>query len=289
MKGYIITNAYSYTDAQRNQAERLREELHKAGAEAEIIKNFVLACLKNGEIVAKKADFIVFFDKDRVAARMLEKSGARLFNSANAIELCDDKMLTHIALAGGDIPMPDCLYAPLCYAPAQRGDAAFLQQVKNALGFPLVAKINFGSLGAGVELIRDMEQLERYESENISAPHFYQQFIDCGGGEDIRALVVGGKFVCAMRRRNDGDFRSNIGLGGRGENYSAGKELIALCERVAHILGLDFCGIDILTDRAGRQYVCEVNSNAFFAEAERVCGVNIAAAYAKHIISSIAK
>ncbi|MDE6597868.1 MAG: hypothetical protein K2K60_04440, partial [Clostridia bacterium] len=57
-----------------------------------------------------------------------------------------------------------------------------------------------------------------------------------------------------------------------------------LCEKVARILNLDYCGIDILLDNDGKRYVCEVNSNAFFAEAEKVCGVNIAKKYAQLII-----
>ena len=105
------------------------------------------------------------------------------------------------------------------------------------------------------------------------------------GGEDIRVIVIGGKYVCAMKRTNPDDFRSNIGLGGHGENFEADNALINLCERVAKILKLDYCGIDILTDDEGNRYVCEVNSNAFFAEAEKVCKVNIAKKFADMVIA----
>lgn len=283
MKVLLVTNAYSYNAAQKNQAERLKEELASLNSEVLQAENFALAGLSSGKITAGKYDCCVFLDKDRVAARMLERSGIRLFNGAQAIEICDDKMLTHIALANRDIPMPDCVYAPLCYIPGQKPNAVFLKKVISSLGLPLVAKTNYGSLGAGVELIKSEEELYFYEERNISVPHFYQQFIDCGCGEDIRAIVIGGKFVCAMKRRNESDFRSNIGLGGKGEKYEADRALKELCERVASILQLDYCGIDILTDKAGKRYICEVNSNAFFAEAERVCGVNIAKKYAVHI------
>ena len=40
---------------------------------------------------------------------MLEKRGVRLFNRAQAIADCDDKMQTHIALADNGIPMPKTL------------------------------------------------------------------------------------------------------------------------------------------------------------------------------------
>ncbi len=287
MKCVIVANAYSYNAAQKNQAERLKEELALLGIDAEIKKNFALSSISGGKIISGICDCCVFFDKDRVAARLLEKSGIRLFNSAQAIETCDDKMLTHIALAGEGIAMPDCIYAPLCYLSGQKANDDFLKSVITSLGLPLVAKTNYGSLGAGVELIKSAKELTNYEERNLPVPHFYQKFIDCGCGEDIRAIVIGGKFICSMKRRNEGDFRSNIGLGGKGEIYKADPALKDLCERVARILKLDYCGIDILTDKDGKRYVCEVNSNAFFAEAERVCGVNIAAEYAKYIEKSM--
>ena len=285
MKVLIVTNAYILNPSQVSQAARIGEELAALGAEVEIKKNFDLARLENGKIRSKKYDFCVFLDKDKVAARMLERGGVRLYNSANAIEVCDDKMLTHVALANSGIDMPDCIYAPLCYNKSTQPDGRFLSEVEKFLGFPLVAKSNYGSLGAGVELIESAAQLNSYESKNILNAHFYQRYIDCGG-EDIRVIVVGGRYLCAMKRHNDSDFRSNIELGGKGEIYNADSGLIALCERVAAALKLDYCGIDILTDSSGKRYVCEVNSNAFFAAAERVCGVNVAKSYARYMLEN---
>lgn len=287
MKVLIVVNAYIKNRSQISQAERISEELKCRGAVVDIRKNFDLARIVSNSVVAERYDFCVFLDKDRVAARLLEKSGLRLFNTAAAIEVCDDKMLTNIALAGCGFGIPDCIYAPLCYHPDSEINARFLKGVAQKLGFPLVAKTNYGSLGAGVTLISGGEELCGYEKRNLTAPHFYQKFIDCGCGEDIRVLVVGGRALCAMKRRNENDFRSNIELGGKGENFLLTKELAELCEGVAKELALDYCGVDILTDKGGKLYVCEVNSNAFFAAAERVCGVNVAGAYAEYMLKQI--
>ena len=284
MKCIIVVNAYVRNKSRILQVQKLAEEFGLHGVNCEIIKNFNLAEIKDGNIVARKADICIFLDKDRAAARMLEKSGVRLFNSAEAIENCDDKMLTHITLSDNGIPMPDSIYAPLCYNPDAKIDEIFLKSVEK-LGYPLVAKKCFGSLGSGVYLIRNFSELVEFENENRLIVHFYQKFIG-SGGEDIRVIVIGGKYVCAMRRVNEADFRSNIGLGGHGENYEADVGLIKLCEKTAKILKLDYCGIDVLTDGDGKRYICEVNSNAFFAEAERVCGVNIAKKYVEYIIAS---
>lgn len=288
MKVLIAVNAYIKNKSQLSQAQRIAEELSLLGASVEIRKNFNLAAISGDRVVVSgRYDFCVFLDKDNVAARLLEKSGLRLFNRAAAIEVCDDKMLTNVALAGAGFNVPDCIYAPLCYHADSNINGEFLKDVGEKLGFPLVAKINFGSLGTGVTLIKNAEELTAYEKKNLALPHFYQRFIDCGCGQDIRVIVVGGRVVCAMKRRNERDFRSNIELGGTGERYVCDGELAEKCVNIAKTLGLDYCGVDILTGKDGGYYVCEVNSNAFFAAAERVCGVNVAKAYAEHMIKSI--
>lgn len=285
MKCYIVTNAYIKNSSQINQAERLCEEFKLLGADCKIIKNVNLAKIVNGCIISRSCHCCVFLDKDKAAARLLEKSGIKLINCAKAIEVCDDKMLTYIALANQGIKIPDSVYAPLCYYPDAEISKSFIDEVQE-LGYPLVAKNCYGSLGAGVFLINDRSELETHLNKNKLAAHFYQKFIG-SGGEDIRVIVIGGKYVCAMKRANRKDFRSNIELGGTGENYKADKALIELCERVASILNLDYCGIDVIEDETGNRYICEVNSNAFFAEAERVCKVNIAKKFALHVIEII--
>lgn len=287
MKALIVVNAYICNKSQISQAERIEEELTALGVDCEVKKNFNLSAIDGQKITAGGYDFCVYLDKDRVSARLLEGAGLRLFNSAEAIEVCDDKMLTNVALTRCGFPVPDAIYAPLCYNQGAKADKKFLKDAAEFLHFPLVAKQNFGSLGAGVSLVKNMEELVSYEQTNLHLPHFYQKFIDCGAGEDTRVIVIGGKFVCAMKRRNEKDFRSNIELGGKGSKIEPDADLVALCEDVAQKLGLDYCGIDILTDKFGKRWVCEVNSNAFFAAAERVCGVNVAKLYALHIIESL--
>ncbi len=289
MKVLIAVNAYIKNKSQISQVQRIAEELTARGAAVEIKRNFNLAYISSNAVLAPDYDFCVFLDKDGVAARLLEKSGLRLFNTAAAIAVCDDKMLTNTALANARFNIPDCMYAPLCYHVESQVNKQFLSEVGQKLGFPLVAKTNYGSLGAGVSLINNADELYFYEERNLLSPHFYQKFIDCGCGEDVRVIVVGGKAVCAMKRRNENDFRSNIELGGKGENYPLNGELSALCEVAANALGLDYCGVDILTDKSGKLYVCEVNSNAFFAAGERVCKVNVAAIYAEYMLKQIDK
>ena len=118
-------------------------------------------------------------------------------------------------------------------------------------------------------------------------PHFYQKFVGTKG-KDIRVIVIGKRSVAGMRRiACEGEFRSNIELGGHGEKIELSKEYIAAAEQVAKHLNLDYCGVDLLEGET--PIVCEVNSNAFFEGLESVTGVNVAKKYAEYIVNEMKK
>lgn len=284
MKGIILVNAYLRQAGMIRQAERVAEELRRGGAEIMILKNGELACdiHENAITLAAKCDFVVNLDKDKYLPRMLEKCGVRVFNSAEAVELCDDKMLTCIALAGGGVRIPDTIPAPLCYYADASTDEGYLRRIAGRLGYPLVVKKSYGSWGAEVRLAKDERELRAAAEEFRMYPHLYQKRVG-KPGEDYRILVVGGKAIACMKRKNEGDFRSNIEAGGKGYAEPAPAGFADAAQRCAAILKLDYCGVDLL-DEGGVPYVCEVNSNAMFNEAERVTGVNIAGAFAAHIL-----
>ena len=286
MRAVILVNAYIRAPAMLRQAERIAAELRLRGVRADIVKNGDFPCAVAGEIsLGDRPDFVV--DKDKYLPRMLEKCGVRLFNRAQAVEVCDDKMLTCIALAGGGVRQPDTVPAPLCYYADAAVREEFLQAVGQRLGFPLVVKKSFGSWGEGVRLARDAQELAAAAEEFKLQPHLYQKRVG-KAGEDLRVLVVGGRAIACMRRKNARDFRSNVELGGHGEAAHPAPAFLQAAERCASLLGLDYCGVDLL-DEGGEPYVCEVNSNAMFNEAERVTGVNVAGAFAEHMLRSMEK
>ena len=291
MKGIVLLNAYTKSAGANRQASRIAEELNALGVQTEMRLNgaFDADIFSSRVRLAQKPDFVVYLDKDKYLSRLWEKEGVRLFNSAEGVEVCDDKMLTYIALANGGVEIPDTLPAPLCYYPDARVREEYCRVVEERLGYPLVVKKSFGSWGMDVNLIQNFAELRKIAEEYKLFPHLYQKYIAAKRGEDTRVLVIGGKAVAAMRRRNDGDFRSNIELGGRGYPAEITKSYREISERAARLLSLDYCGIDLLEGEDGRPIVCEVNSNAFFNEAEKVTGVNIAGAYAAHIAREMKK
>ncbi len=288
-KGLIIVNAYCEMGTNLNQSIRLKEELELLGVKIDILKNDkFLAKIDNGETVTNLNcyDFCIYLDKDKYISKMLENRHIRLFNCHNALQFCDDKMLTHIELADNLIPMPKTISGLLCYTPNSRVKEESLDILEKELGFPLVVKNSYGSLGEQVYLATDKNSLREICQKNLYKPHLFQEYIKESCGMDIRVIVIGNKPIVAMKRVSSTDFRSNVELGGVGQKYDLDEGLIGLCSKVSKILNLDYCGIDILISKNGYM-VCEVNSNAFFGGIEKVTGINVAKAYAEYIVKQI--
>ena len=284
MKGVILINPYDTYYAQRHKVERMTEEFDRLGVDVTVLRNdqFV-AYVENGKSVRSfNADFVLFFDKDRYTSELLEKCGARVYNSAEATAICDDKMLTHVALANNSIPMPKTLPGALCYNPNGEISDEYVTRAVELLGLPVVVKECHGSYGEQVYLAETIAELKAKIAEIKTKAYLLQQFESNSCGKDARVIVIGGKYVCSMLRINERDFRSNVGLGGKGVKVELPEHVVQTCERVANILHLDYCGIDVLLGDTPK--VCEVNSNAMFEEMERVTGVNVAGKYAEFIV-----
>ena len=292
MRGIIVINGYPNVEKFYRQAEYIRSALKKVGLEADILKNGEVFALlkKNGACAANLAQnytFAVYLDKDKYLGKMLEKAGLRLFNPAEAVEICDDKMITYLALSGSGLTLAESIPAPLCYTPNAKPNEKFLQSVAEKLAFPLVAKKSYGSFGAGVQLVHGMPELQKTEEEWLYLPHFYQRYIAESSGRDIRVIVVGGKALGGMERvAQEGEFRSNIELGGVGRKIQLTEAEIWAAEKAAKTLGLDYCGVDILQTAQG-PIICEVNSNAFFEGFEQATGLFVADAYAEYIAKTV--
>lgn len=289
MKGCIIVNAYVKTDFELNQAFRLKEEFEKLGVCIEILHTDEVCVNIDGTnaTINCNVDFVIYLDKDKHILQLLEKCNIPVFNNAKAIEICDDKLMTHIALANKNIPMPKTIGGVLCYYPNAQYSQIILDKVEQTFGYPLVAKECFGSWGKNVFLIENRLQLKEFATATKLKPHLFQEYIASSEGKDIRVIVIGGKAIGAMLRQNSTDFRSNIEMGGVGKPIQLNKEYAILCENVANILGLDYCGIDLLLDKNNSPLVCEVNSNAFFRTFEKVTGINVAKLYAQFIINKM--
>ena len=287
MKGVILTNPYDTYSVQRHKVSRMQQELSALGVDTHIVANdrFVAGVVNGNVECHLNADFVLFFDKDKYTGEMLEKCGVRLFNSAKATAICDDKMLTHIVLCNHGISMPDTLPGALCYNPNGEISDEYLNLAIERLGLPMVVKQCYGSYGEQVYLASTKQELKNIISEIKTKAYLMQQFEGQSCGRDMRVIVIGGKAVCAMLRENDKDFRSNVAHGGRASVVEIPKTVAEMCEKAAQVIGLDYCGIDVLLGDTPK--ICEVNSNAMFEAMEAATGVNVAKLYAEHIVSCV--
>lgn len=289
-RGIIVINAFDASPTYLYQSARLKEEFDLLGADVTIYKNddFGLSTDENGiRLPFNDVDFAIYLDKDKYLLEALTLSGIKVFNTREAIENCDDKVLTYLALAKANIPTPATYPAPLCYKPGSTVSKAALKRIATELSYPIIVKESFGSLGKGVYLAKDEKELETLANRLIDRPHLFQKFVSTSYGKDVRVIVIGGEVVGGMIRQSENDFRSNVAAGGRAEKYGLSDEIKEIALKAHKALGLDYSGVDILFGENGKPIVCEVNSNAFFKSFEAVTHINVARKYAEYVLSKI--
>lgn len=277
MNGIIICNQ----EIGHNQykIERFKEEFLKQGIKLEVFLNDgTLAEIKDNNIKINlpKCDFIIYLDKDIYLARLLEKANYRLFNKADFIKLCDDKVLTFIACSNMGIKMPKTFAGPLMYREPREENFEFLKTIEKELGYPMVVKRVYGSLGEGVYLVNSFNELKKLYAEIYRNPILFQEYVPSSKGKSLRIMVIDQKVIGGFIRFNHVDFRSNFGETADGRTLENPEKYYAFAQDIADKLKIEYAGIDLLVGENDQPILCEINSNAFFEEFEKVTGINVA-------------
>lgn len=292
MKGWLVVNEFLQSEKFNEIHSWLLQAANRQDMDLVLKTNASLmielpACTGDA-ICLEKPDFILFWDKDIRLAEHLEKLGFPVFNRAVAIEICDDKSLTHMVLMHAGIRMPGTIIAPKTFDNIGYTNLEFVRRAAERLGFPMVVKECFGSFGQQVYLAHNYMELTGIISKAGAKPVLFQEFISASAGRDIRLQVVGGRVITSMYRYSvDGDFRANLTIGGRMEPYQPSAEQCRLALECCKRIGLDFAGVDILFGENDEPIVCEVNSNAHFKNIYDCTGVNAADAIISHIKSKL--
>ena len=288
--GWLVVNGYLKNKKFDEIYSWLVTAARKKACELRVIPNDQLASIL--PISPQKLnwrarpDFIIFWDKDIKLAKMLEAEGFLVYNSAKAIEICDDKSLTFIQLKNTDIKMPKTFCAPMTFDKEYK-DFTFVLQVEESLGYPMIIKENKGSFGEQVYMVHNYyEAVDKIKTIG-HCDFIMQEYIESSKGKDVRIHIVGNHLVTAMKRINKEDFRANITNGGMMEKYEPAKEYIEMALKVCRALKLDFAGVDIMFGKEGEPILCEVNSNAHFKNIYDCTGVNVADKIIEHILSQI--
>lgn len=279
MAGYIIYNGFWNKEGPSEPVVMLQDAAARQGITLTPLKNSELCAQLSSSVAVPpltSEDYVLCWDKDVRLMYALEAVGVRVYNSASAVERCDDKAATHRILSHGGVPQPHTLVAPMTYVNMD-ADAAepFVQTVLRTFAFPVVVKECYGSFGRQVYLAQNETALRAHIAAMAARPFLVQQYIAESAGVDHRLYVVGERVVAAMERRNDTDFRANIAGGGVGTAYTPTAEETALARRCCALLGATFAGVDLLTTPHG-PLVCEVNASAYLAGITACTGVDVA-------------
>ena len=288
LHGLLVVNAF-LRSAKFDEIYRiLMDAARECGMRLTLRTNAELAAVVDGDAFdAATLDFVLFWDKDVALATQLEQRGVPVFNSADSILRCDDKALTYLALKRVGLPMPKTILAPKTYPAVGYPTTDFVDAAAEALGFPLVLKECFGSFGQQVYLFDALEPLREKVLALAGTPMLFQAMVRESRGRDIRVNVVGARAVASiLRESTNGDFRSNLTLGGTMRAYTPTPQEEALALAAVRELGLTFAGVDVLFGKDG-PLVCEVNSNAHFKTTLACTGVNMAAELLGEIVRQL--
>lgn len=156
---------------------------------------------------------------------------------------------------------------------------------------PVVIKLLEGTQGVGVVLAETNKAAKSVVQafDSLKTRVILQEFIEEAGGADIRAFIVDGEVVGAMKRQGkEGEFRSNLHRGGSANIVKLSRAEKSTALKAAKSMGLAIAGVDMLQSKRG-PLVLEVNSSPGLEGIEKATGVDIAGKIVEYIERATAK
>ncbi|WP_179334192.1 30S ribosomal protein S6--L-glutamate ligase [Winogradskyella costae] len=204
--------------------------------------------------------------------RQFEEMGIFTIAPSDAITRSRDKLRSLQRLSKAGIGMPKTVFTNY---------SRDVEEVINYVGgTPVIIKLLEGTQGLGVVLAETKNAAESVlEAFNgLQARVIVQEFIKEAKGADLRALVVDGQVVGAMKRQGkEGEFRSNLHRGGSANIIKLDEDELKLAMKAAKVLKLPVCGVDMLQSSRG-PLLLEVNSTPGLEGIEGATQKNIAKA-----------
>ncbi|MBB4119347.1 ribosomal protein S6--L-glutamate ligase [Mesonia hippocampi] len=213
--------------------------------------------------------------------RQFEMMGTFSTTGSEALVRSRDKLRSLQMLSKSKIGLPKTVFTNY-----SRDVEGVIEQVG---GTPLVIKLLEGTQGLGVVLAETKNAAKSViEAFNgLQARVIVQEFIKEAKGADIRAFVVDGHVVGAMKRQGkEGEFRSNLHRGGSAEIIELSDEEEVAAVRAAKALGLGVAGVDLLQSDRG-PLILEVNSSPGLEGIEKATGKDIARTIIRYIEKNV--
>jgi ribosomal protein S6--L-glutamate ligase len=278
--------------------KRLFQEIQAAGHEAIIVNHSLcdLIIEQDGPSIIYKGEKLIGVDAiiPRIGAsvtfygtavvRQFELMGGFSAVNSQAIVRSRDKLRSLQILSKAGLGMPKTAFTNF----SKGGEK---QLVEHVGGAPLIIKLLEGTQGLGVVLAETKKAgqsvIEAFHG--LKARIIVQEFIKEAKGADIRAFIVNGKVVGAMKRQGaEGEFRSNLHRGGKASVIKLSPVEKKAALGAAKALGLDIAGVDMLQSDRG-PLILEVNSSPGLEGIEKATGINIAGEIVKYIEEGVQK
>ncbi|WP_201978929.1 30S ribosomal protein S6--L-glutamate ligase [Hymenobacter rubidus] len=202
--------------------------------------------------------------------RQFEMMKVRTAVDSQAIVRSRDKLRSMQILSRAGVGMPKTAFTNY-----SEDVPAMINQVGGA---PVIIKLLEGTQGLGVVLAESAKAAQSVIEafHNLKARIIVQEFIAESKGADLRAFVVDGEVVGAMKRQGkEGEFRSNLHRGGVGTLVKLTRAEKAAALLATKALGLGIAGVDMLQSKRG-PLVLEVNSSPGLEGIEKATQKDIA-------------
>lgn len=188
-----------------------------------------------------------------------------------------------LVLARAGVPVPRTTY--VCGGGRER----LRRAVEWAGGLPVVLK-GMGSEG-GVGVVRVDTMAGLFSTVDLALAQGMEPEL-CEYVADAlhwRLVVVGDRVVAAYPNPTMcDDFRSAPSEDPAEYRAGAPAGLAEVAVRAVAAFGVDFGGVDVLVDGAGRAWVLEVNSPCYYPQAQEMAGIDVAGAMVDHLLARAA-
>ena len=193
--------------------------------------------------------------------KRLEHLGAKLINSPESMELCNDKLMTQVVLNTAGIKTP---YSVMIQGMDEIESVVNLLEKEEKIKYPFVIKTLRGTHGIGVMKVDSRSSLisvaQMLNKEQID--FMLQDF--CKHDRSARIIMVGDQVLAANLRgqpKEKDEFRTNSHLGSKTEPYEPSENEIAIARKIVELFGSKFCAIDYLVTENEEIVVLEVNGS----------------------------
>jgi len=247
--------------------------------------SFGLDGMSGVDVDADELDIVVdramSYSRGLYAGHFFESYGVPVVNASEVARVCGDKVETSVALREKDVRTPGTRVA---FTPESA-----LETVES-LGYPVVVKPVVGSWARLLAKVNDRDAAEAvFEHKKVLGSYehsvFYVQNFVEKPGRDIRVAVIGGEAVAAMYRKSE-DWITNAARGAETTDCEVTDEIEDVALDAAEAVGCGeegVVGVDIMED-GDDLTVHEVNHSLEFKALTEASGVNVAGAYADHVV-----